>query len=121
MGREVKTAASRLRILRDVVIGVYGPANRAAFSFVKAMEAIEHLQQDLASQAAWDLPGFPSNDLYFDQVGQPRPPGMPAGPPPAPASYSSAPPLLRSKKAAEAAATAAEKPALDSSAPEQAS
>src|ERR1039457_3977382 len=64
LGREMKAAAKRLRVLCDLVVDVYGPANRAAFSFLKAMEAIELLQQDLATQAMRDLPGYPSNDLY---------------------------------------------------------
>jgi hypothetical protein len=44
---------------------VYGPANRAAFSFMRAMDAIEHLEQDLATQAAQDLPGSSVNDIYL--------------------------------------------------------
>jgi hypothetical protein len=66
LGREIKAAAKRLRALCDLVVGVYGPANRAAFSFLKAMEAIEHLEQDLMTQAMRDLPGYPSNDLYLE-------------------------------------------------------
>ena len=54
LGREMKAAAKRLRALCELVVGVYGPANRAAFSFLKAMEAIEHLEQDLATQAIGD-------------------------------------------------------------------
>ena len=61
----MKATAQRLRALCDVVVDVYGPANRAAFSFMKAMEAIEHLEQDLATQAMQDLPGYPSNDIYL--------------------------------------------------------
>ena len=65
LGREMRAAAQRLRVLCNLVVDVYGPANRAAFSFIKAMEAIEHLEQDLATQAMQDLPGYPSNDLYL--------------------------------------------------------
>jgi hypothetical protein len=65
LGREMKATAKRLRVLCDLVVDVYGPANRAAFSFVKAMEAIEHLEQDLAAQAMHDLPEYPSNDIYL--------------------------------------------------------
>ena len=65
LGREMKVTALRMRALCDLVVGVYGPANRAAFSFLKAMEAIEHLEQDLATQALQDLPGYPSNDIYL--------------------------------------------------------
>jgi hypothetical protein len=65
LGREMKATARRLRALCDVVISVYGPANRAAFSFLKTLEAIDRLEQDLATQAMQDLPGYPSNDLYL--------------------------------------------------------
>jgi hypothetical protein len=65
LGREMKATALRLRALCDVVVSVYGPANRAAFSFLKALEAIDRLEQDLATQAMQDLPGYPSNDLYL--------------------------------------------------------
>ena len=37
----MKATARRLRALCDLVIGVYGPANRTAFSFMKALEAID--------------------------------------------------------------------------------
>jgi len=63
LGREMKATTRRLRALCDVVVD--GPANRAAFSFQKALEAIELLEHDLATQAMHDLPGYPSNDLYF--------------------------------------------------------
>ena len=61
----MKATAGRLRALCKVVVGVYGPGNRAAFSFLKALEAIELLEQDLATQAMQDLPGYPSNDIYL--------------------------------------------------------
>ena len=61
----MKATAQRLRALCELVVGLYGPGNRAAFSFLKALEAIEHLEQDLATQAMQDLPGYPSNDLYL--------------------------------------------------------
>jgi hypothetical protein len=61
----MKATVRRLRVLCDLVVDVYGPPNRAAFSFVKAMEALEHLEQDLATQAMQDLPGYPSNDIYL--------------------------------------------------------
>ena len=61
----MKATAQRLRALCDLIISVYGPDNRAAFSFLKALEAIDRLEQDLATQAMQDLPGYPSNDLYL--------------------------------------------------------
>jgi hypothetical protein len=99
---------ARLRILRDVVVGVYGPTNRASFSFEKAMEHMEHLQQDLATQAAWDLPGYPSNALYFENIPpalQPKPAETYMAPPPGPVAYSSAPPLFPKVKAKPAEET----------------
>ena len=76
----MKATARRLRALCDLVVSVYGPANRAAFSFLKAMEAIAHLEQDLMTQAMRDLPGYPSNDLYLED--RPRTtPAHTAGPP----------------------------------------
>jgi len=39
-------------------------ANRASFSFLKAMEAIEHLEQDLATQAMQDLPDIIQRHLF---------------------------------------------------------
>ena len=65
LGHEMKATALRLRSLCELVVGVYGPANRASFSFLKALEAIELLEQDLATQAMHDLPEYPSNDLYL--------------------------------------------------------
>jgi hypothetical protein len=61
----MRATVKRLRALCDLVVGVYGPNNRAAFSFLKTVEAIERLEQDLTSQAMRDLPGYPSNDLYL--------------------------------------------------------
>ncbi len=61
----MKATAKRLRVLCDLVVAVYGPANRTAFSFIKALEAVERLEQDLATQAMHDLPGYPTNDIYL--------------------------------------------------------
>ena len=61
----MKATAKRLRVLCGLVVDVYGPASGASFSFLKALEAIERLEQDLATQAMQDLPGYPSNDLYL--------------------------------------------------------
>ena len=65
LGREMKATLKRLRVLCALVVDVYGPASRAAFSFLKALEAMERLEQDLATQAMHDLPGYPSNDIYL--------------------------------------------------------
>jgi hypothetical protein len=80
----MKATIQRLRALCDLVVSVYGPANRAAFGFLKTVEAIEHLEQDLATQAMRDLPGYPSNDLYLEDrqcvVAPPTPRGVGSGP-----------------------------------------
>ena len=110
---------AKLRILRDVVVSVYGPANRAAFSFERAMEQMEHLQQDLATQAAWDLPGSSSNQLYFEAPPpsyQPQPAPARMSPPGAPIAYPSAPPLLPVIKA-QPVATPAVEPAAEAANP----
>jgi len=65
MAREMKRSMARLRTMCDLVVSVYGPQNRAAFSFLKAMEALERLNQDLETQATVDLPGHTVNGLYL--------------------------------------------------------
>ena len=41
----MKATTRRLRVLCSLVVEVYGPANQTAFSFAKAMEAMERLQR----------------------------------------------------------------------------
>jgi hypothetical protein len=53
----------RLRALCELVVGVYGPQNRAAFSFLRAIDDVERLNQDLSTQATHD--GYPGSDLYL--------------------------------------------------------
>jgi hypothetical protein len=65
LGREVKANVRRLRALCDLVVDVYGPANRTAFSFMRAMDAMQHLEQDLGTQAVQDVPGSSVNDIYW--------------------------------------------------------
>jgi hypothetical protein len=65
LGREMKATAQRMRALCDLVVAEYPPPSRTSFSFQKVVEAIEQLEQDLATQAMRDLPGYPSNDLYL--------------------------------------------------------
>ena len=65
LGSEMKAATNRLRNLCDLIVHVYGPNNRAAFSFLKALEAMDRLKQDLQTQATHDMPGHPSNDIYL--------------------------------------------------------
>lgn len=64
LGAEMRTVNARLQELCKVVVSVYGPNTNAAFSFVKASEQVARLCQDLQAQAAKDLPGFSTEDLY---------------------------------------------------------
>ena len=59
----MRQTTKRLRVLCELVVGVYGPQSRAAFSFLRAMEDVERLNQDLNTQATHD--GFPGTDLYL--------------------------------------------------------
>jgi hypothetical protein len=65
LAREMKQTERRLRQMCDLVVAVYGPNNRASFSFLKAVEVIERLNQDLQTQATQDLPGYAATDLYL--------------------------------------------------------
>ena len=65
LSREIRAARARLRGLCDVVAGVYGPNNRAAFSFLKVTDDLERLCQDLQTQVTRDYPGYGVDDLYL--------------------------------------------------------
>jgi hypothetical protein len=65
LAREMKQSAQQMRTLCALVVGVYGPQSRAAFSFLRAVEAFDRLNQDMQTQATQDLPGFPVDDLYL--------------------------------------------------------
>jgi hypothetical protein len=64
LARELRAANARMRELCQLVVNVYGPNNQAAFSFLKASEAVERLCNDLQAQAAQDYPGYPIGSLY---------------------------------------------------------
>jgi hypothetical protein len=64
LGAEIRATAARLKELADVVIGVYGPNNQAAFGFQRLVETLERLQKDLQAQASRDLPGVPVDRFY---------------------------------------------------------
>jgi len=65
LGRELLQTRMRLHELCVLVVGVYGPQNRAAFSFQKTAEALDRLCGDLQAQAAEDLPGCNLDGLYL--------------------------------------------------------
>ena len=62
LSQEMKQVSRRLRALCELVVGVYGPQTRASFSFLRAVDDVEHLLQDLNTQATHD--GYPGADLY---------------------------------------------------------
>jgi hypothetical protein len=65
LSREIRAARARLRELCNVVAGVYGPNNRAAFSFLKVIDDMDRLCQDLQTQVSRDYPGQDVDDLYL--------------------------------------------------------
>jgi hypothetical protein len=65
LSREIRAARARLRELCNVVAGVYGPNNRAAFSFLKLADDMERLSQDLQTQVTRDYPGYDVDDFYL--------------------------------------------------------
>jgi len=48
-----------------MVVGVYGPHNQTAFTFLKTAELMARLCQDLRAQAIHDLPGYTIDGLYL--------------------------------------------------------
>ena len=65
LGQELRAANARMRQLCDLVVGVYGPNNGAAFSFQKAAEAMERLCHDMETQASRDLADYSSQTFYL--------------------------------------------------------
>jgi hypothetical protein len=65
LSREIRTARARLRELCNVVVGVYGPNNRAGFSFLKITDGMDRLCQDLQTQVSHDYPGYNVDELYL--------------------------------------------------------
>jgi hypothetical protein len=64
LGLELRAANARLHLLCDLVVGVYGSNNRAAFSFQKAAEAMDRLCVDLETQAMRDGGGQKPTNFY---------------------------------------------------------
>ncbi len=65
LSREIRATRARLRELCNVVAGVYGPNNRAAFTFLKIAEGMDRLCQDLHAQVSQDYRGYDVDDLYL--------------------------------------------------------
>ena len=64
LGRELRQTRLRMRELSRLVAGVYGPQNRAAFTFQKTTEYLDYMCGELQAQAADDLPGQKVDGLY---------------------------------------------------------
>jgi len=64
LGAELRRERARIVELSALVGEIYGPNNQAAFSFTRAVEAIDRLCADLRTQAAKDWPGSLTNGLY---------------------------------------------------------
>ena len=54
LGSEIRAATARLQELCHLVVNVYGPNNRTAFRFIKALEALDRLETDLRAQSEAD-------------------------------------------------------------------
>ena len=65
LGRELRVTSARLRELHQLLISVYGPQHLAAAEFRRVSEGLGRLRQDLQTQAAADLPGYPVDGLYL--------------------------------------------------------
>jgi len=65
LSREIRALRARMQELCDVVVGVYGPNNRAAFSFLRITDAMDRLCHHLQTQVSQDYPGPDVEDLYL--------------------------------------------------------
>jgi hypothetical protein len=64
LAHELRAACARLRELSNLVVGVYGPENRAAFSFLRAAETVERLRDEMQTQASLDWPDSVHEHIY---------------------------------------------------------
>ncbi len=61
---DILKTRERMRQLASVVITVYGPQSRTAFTFKKATEAIDRLCDEMQAQAEMDCPGLDASSFY---------------------------------------------------------
>jgi hypothetical protein len=54
LANELRSVNVRLQELCHLVVNVYGQNNRAGFSFLKALEALDRLESDLRVQSEAD-------------------------------------------------------------------
>jgi len=62
---ELRVTDARLHELSDLVTGVYGSESRVAFMFRRAAESVGRLRHEMQTQAALDLPGDPTEQIYL--------------------------------------------------------
>jgi hypothetical protein len=65
LGKELSAINSRMRELCNLVVIVYGPQNRASFSFLKTAESVERLCQEMQTQVTLDHPGYSVGKIYL--------------------------------------------------------
>lgn len=65
LAAELRRTRNRMRELCNVVVGIYGPNNSAAFTFLKVAESMDRLCNDMQAQAARDCPGTAILELYL--------------------------------------------------------
>ena len=65
LGDELKKTTARLRQLCGLVVSVYGPQSLPGFGFMRTMETLDRLRAEMESQAARDLQGYESKNLYL--------------------------------------------------------
>jgi hypothetical protein len=64
LGAELRKSRTRIVELSILVSEIYGTSNQAAFSFMRAVEALDRLCADLQTQAAKDWPGRLTDGIY---------------------------------------------------------
>ena len=65
LGRELSAINARMRELCNLVVTVYGPHNRASFTFLKTAESMERLCQEMQTQVTLDHPGYSVEKVYL--------------------------------------------------------
>jgi hypothetical protein len=65
LGNELKKTTARMRQLCGLVVSVYGPQSLPGFGFMRTMETLDRLRAEMEAQAARDLQGYASKNLYL--------------------------------------------------------
>jgi hypothetical protein len=64
LGREILKTRFLMLHLASVMMSVYGPQSRTAFTFQKANEAMDRLCAEMEAQAEQDCPGLNASSFY---------------------------------------------------------